>query len=180
MLRTAAVRVVLAVSLAGAALPAARANLLTGQTVEATYCFPNICTVFAGPQDVIGPAGTISNFANFVNLAFSDTNILITTTRNAGLNNVAFDGLRFVDLNANIPHFTNVTLDPATNYAGFTSSRISTAANTIFVNLEDLPGLTGQQISLDIVSTTVPEPNSIAILGAALASVLLWSRKAAR
>ena len=96
----------------------------------------------------------------------SDTNILITTTRDAGINNVAFDGFRFVDLNANIPNFTNVTLDGATNYAGFSSSRITTAANTIFVNVEDLAGLQGQIISLDIggEASAVPEPSSVLLM----------------
>jgi len=175
MLRLQDVRGFLILVAAGAVLSPARASLLTGQTIRVTYLFPNTSTIFAGPADVVGPAGSLSNFANFVNLSFSDTNILITTTRNAQVNNVAFDGLEFLDVNGNIPNFTNVTLDAATNYAGFTSSRVTTSGtNTIFVNVENLAGLSGQIISLDMgpVTTGAPEPASLVLAGAALCGIL--------
>jgi len=166
-----------ALTLVCAVLVPARANLLTGQTVEVTYLFPNTGTIFAGPTDIVGPAGTLSGFANFVNLSVSDTNILITTTRNAQVNNVAFDGLRFVDVNANIPNFTNVTLDPATNYAGFTPSRVTVSSDTIFVNVEGLAGLQGQVISLDIGGTPVGEPALLLLVGLVLTLCLTEAGK---
>ncbi len=152
-----------------------RADLLAGQTIEVTYLYPDTGTVYSAAQDIIGPAGTLSNFAGFADIAVSDTNILITTTRDAGVNDVAFDGFRFIDLNANIPNFTNVTLNGATNYAGFDSSRITIAANTIFVNVENLAGLQGQIISLDIggEAQAVPEPRSVLLLGAVLLAFVL-------
>jgi hypothetical protein len=161
------------------ALAPARASLLAGQAVRVTYLFPDTSTIFAGPVDVAGPAGALTNFAGFANLALSDTNILITADRNAQINNVAFDGLEFLDLNGNIPNFTSVTLDGATNYAGFDSSRVTTSVNTIFVNLADLPGLQSQVISLDIGSAAVPEPNSGILAGTALLTVLLASLRKA-
>lgn len=169
---------------AGAIAVPARASLLAGQTVEVTYLFPNTGTIFTAPVDVVGPAGTLTNYANFMNISLSDTNILITTTRNAVQNNVAFDGLRFVDVNGNIPNFTSVALDAATNYAGFTASRITTSAHTIFVNVENLPGLNGQVISLDIGgSASVPEPDSRIWAGCALLLLLcslVWKRRPRR
>jgi hypothetical protein len=173
MLRPAVLQALLALSFVSAMLSPARANLLTGQTVRVTYLFPDTNTIYAGPADVVGPAGGLSNFASFVDLALSDTNILITADRNAQVNNVAFDGLEFLDLNGNIPNFTNVTLDTATNYAGFTSSRITVGVSTIFVNVADLPGLQGQVISLDIGSAAVPEPSSWILAGIPLIAVLL-------
>ena len=176
MLQRTALKGLLTLSMASAVLAPARADLVTGQTVGVTYLFPNTSTIFAGPTDVVGPSGTVLNFAGFVNLALSDTNILITADRNAQVNNVAFDGLEFKDLNENIPNFTNVTLDSATNYAGFNSSRISVAADTIFVNVADLPGLKGQVISLDIgASASVPEPKLLLLLGTVLFALVLRS-----
>ena len=81
---------------------------------------------------------------------FSDTNITVTTIRNAGINAVAFDGLHFFDVFGAIPSFTSVTLNAATNYGGLTSSNISFDANNIYVNVANLPGLSGQVISLDV------------------------------
>jgi hypothetical protein len=163
-----------------AILAPARADLLVGQTVRVAYLYPDTGTTLSGPTDVVGPVGTLSNFAGFVDLAFSDTNILITADRNAGINAVAFDGLEFVDLNGNIPNFTNVTVDGATNYAGFDSSRVTVAADTIFVNVAGLPGLEGQNISLDIgESATVPEPDSLILIGSVLLTLFVASRRKA-
>jgi len=171
---------VLVCAAATAFLTPAQADLAVGQTVEVTYLYPDTGTIFSAPQDVIGPAGTILDFAGFADVTLSDTNILITTDRDAGVNNVAFDGFRFVDLNGNITNFTNVTLDGATNYAGFDPSRVTVAANTIFVNVEDLAGLKGQIISLDIGGTSdVPEPSYWVALGIGLLGLVArasWKR----
>jgi hypothetical protein len=89
--------------------------------------------------------------------------------------------LEFLDINGNIPNFTNVTLDNATNYRGFTSSRITVAANAIFVNVADLPGLQGPVISVDIGSAAVPEPSSWIPAGTGLIALLFRAaRKAIR
>jgi hypothetical protein len=149
----------------------ASAALLSGQTVQSTYLFPNTATVLFGPTNAVVGAGVeLSGFAGFANIDFSDTNILITTIRDAGVNNVAFDGFRFFDVNGLIPDITSVTLNPATNYAGFTSSRLTFDANNVFVNVANLPGLNGQKISIDLnTSASVPEPGTFAMIAAALA-----------
>ena len=75
----------------------ASATLLTGQTIQATYLFPNTGMVFAGPTNAVVGAGIeLASFAGLANVDFSDTNILITLTRDAQVNNVTFDGFRFL------------------------------------------------------------------------------------
>ena len=144
--------------------------ILDGATIQTTYLFPNTGAVFAGPvNSVVGPGVELLNFAGFVNIDFSDTNILITTTRNAGVNNVPFDGLRFFDLLGMVPDNLVATLNPATNYQGFDASRFAGGdANTLFVNVANLPGLQGQVISIDLAPrvAAVPEPTSLLLLSA--------------
>jgi hypothetical protein len=149
-----------------------QAALLNAQTIETSYRFPDTLTLFGSPvNSVVGAGLELANFVGFVDIDFSDTNILITARRDAGVNNVAFDGLRFTDINNLIPAFTGVTLNALTNYAGFDASRVTFDANTILVNVANLPGLNGQIISIDLSSgaTAVPEPSAtLGLLAAAL------------
>jgi hypothetical protein len=160
--------------------------ILNGQVVQTTYLFPNTSTVFPGGGPVnstVGPGVELLNFAGFADIDFSDTNIRITTTRDAGINNVAFDGFRFFDIFGTVPDDLIAVLNPATNYAGFTQSRLAGGdPNTLFVNVENLPGLRGQVISIDLVEQgpTVPEPATLTLLGGGLATLIARRRNSKR
>src|SRR5262245_8010502 len=118
-----------------ALLAPAEAVLLTDQTVQTTYLFPDTSTIYAGPTDSIVGVGVelAANFAGFANIDFSDTNILITANREAQINAVAFDGLEFADVNGTIPAFTSVVLNAATNYAGLNATHVSFDTDHIFL-----------------------------------------------
>jgi len=161
------------------------APILLGQTVQTTYLFPTTSTIFAGPTNsVVGPFVELPNFANLADVDFSDTNIRITLTRNANVNNVAFDGFRFFDIFGTIPNNVNAVLNPSTTYAGFMPSRLAGGdQDTLFVNLANLPGLTGQFISIDLVLTTtptVPEPATLTLLAGGLATLVARRRHSKR
>ena len=173
---------ILAALLQVAVAGALHASVLAGNTIQTSYEFPNIGTNYAGPvNSVVGAGLELTNFAGFVNIDFSDTNITVTTIRNAGINAVAFDGLHFFDVFGAIPSFTSVTLNAATNYGGLTSSNISFDANNIYVNVANLPGLSGQVISLDVSANStpgVPEPATWGLVGLAIAGAgLLQTRR---
>src|SRR5262245_16467533 len=164
---------------------AAATPILDGQVVRTTYLYPNTSTVFALPIDAtVVPGVELFNYAGFANIDFSDTNITITTTRDAGINNVAFDGFRFFDIFGTIPDNLNAILNPATTYAGFTQARLGGGdQNTLLVNVANLPGLRGQVISIDLVqpvATTVPEPATLTLLAGGLATLVARHRNRRR
>ena len=168
--------VLLAVALSGSPAVAA---LSLSDSVRSTYLFPDTSTVYAGPQTITGPTDTILNFASFADVTFSPTSIVITTTRNAGINDVAFDGFKFEDLNQTL-NFASAALNVgATTYASFVPSRLTTSGpDTIFVNVANLPGLQGEQIVVNL--SPVPEPHEWAMMLAGLGLVAWIARRRAR
>jgi hypothetical protein len=87
--------------------------------------------------------------------------------------------LQFFDFIPNdIPPITGVSINAATNWAGFATStfpRVSNHVEAVFVELAELSGLAGQQILLDL--TFVPEPAAAALLAAASTALLAAHRR---
>ena len=130
---------------------------------------------------MLGRASSWTGFGwlGFLNINFSDTNILITavTDQPSGFLEV----LRFLDAIGNIPAFTGISINPSTNYAGFDASRISFFdSDRIDISLTNLNGLQGQQISLDLTAApaqVVPEPWTIWLLVVGMATLVALRRR---
>ena len=166
--------IAIAAGLALALTAPAKAALSTGNAIEVTYLYPDTSTVYpgAGPTTVTGTQ-SLADFAGILNISFSDASITMTLTTNAGINPVDFDGLRFTDVN-NTLNFGALALNTAaTNYAEFSSTRISHQGQSLFVNLVGLPGLAGQSI----VSSAVPEPETYVMLLAGLGLIAAFVRR---
>ena len=162
----------------------AAAPLLDGQTIQTTDFHGTApdTTVPVGPESsVVGPGTELMGFGwlGFLNINFSDTNILITaaTDQPSGF----FEVLRFFDAISNIPAFTDISVNPSTNYAGFDASRILFFdSDRIDINLTGLIGLQGQQISLDLTAApaqVVPEPGTIWLLVVGMTTLVAWRRR---
>lgn len=91
-----------------------------------------------------------------VDIDISNTNILITLLINQPL--AAQELLTFSDSFNNINPLTSAIVSSATNWSGFSQSRVSFGSNSVSVMLNELQGTAGQQISIDL--TAVPECSS--------------------
>jgi hypothetical protein len=106
---------------------------------------------------VLGPHSTtvgdgielVNGFGNFATIDISGASIRITAAADQPFG--YFEVFRFADANGTISPIASVTIDPATNYAGFNVSRLTFTADNIDLNLTNLSGQQGQQILLNIV-----------------------------
>ena len=159
--------------LALVAVSGAQATLLEGETVEVSYHFPEITSVYPpGPQVVVvGPGVEITNFPqdNVFDLDLSDTNLYFDYIRTTSWNTAPFNGVQIRDILGLIPDFTSVVINPATNLVGFSAANITFDGDNIFINWQGLSFTSETVVSLDLVGS-VPEPSTglLVLLGVSL------------
>jgi len=172
--------VVLLGLMAGAA-GQARAGLL-GDSIHGEYLYPTVGTVNTDMGTLtVSPIATFNSFGQ-TDYAVSNSNITITNVfgSSVGFTPATFNGVSFTDVSRN-PDITGVSIDPATNLAGFNASLISFTSNEVFVNLQSLTMLTDSVVSLDLKFqvSTVPEPSTL--IGAGTAALVglgySWRRR---
>jgi hypothetical protein len=105
-----------------------------------------------------------------VDIDFSDTQIVIMAVNDQPPHYSEFIEMAVID-DLNI----SVSLNPATNWAGFAmpTGRLSENGDNILVNLNGLAGLQGQQIVIDVV----PEPAATALWAVACPALLTAHRR---
>jgi hypothetical protein len=161
----------------------AAAALLDGKTIQTTDFHgtaPDTNVTIGPVSSVVGPGTELMGFGwlDFLNIDFSDTNILISAATDQPFG--FFELIRFFDAIGNIPAFTDISVNPSTNYAGFDASQIAFFdSDRIEINLTGLNGLQGQQISLDLIAAPaqVPEPATVWLLVIGMTMLVAWRRR---
>lgn len=162
---------VIAGMLALVSATATRAALLDGKvmSVDLTHQTSEndqLTGVFAR-NFVVGPEVELPGFGlrdnpplpALVDIDISDETILLTLLIDQPF--ATTEVIRFLDSNDTIPGFTDVLIDPSTNWAGMSPFRVFADISVINLNLSRLSGLAGQHILLHVI---VPEPAAIVLL----------------
>jgi hypothetical protein len=153
-------------------------SIFQGQTLNLTYYDPNLSTPYAGSPNNTYTGVVPDTFADVIgqfDVAITNNNIYLTFTEEPsfsftplGVNGITFNG--FVITDETSSPITDVTVDPATNLAGFTSANITFTGDQIFVDWPGLQGNTSTVVSLDVAGGT-PEPSTFGLLAAGLAGL---------
>jgi hypothetical protein len=169
----------------------AEAGLL-GQTLDAVYFYPDTATsypfasftplsfVVGAGQETVGDVEGVTNL--LVDVDFDDTTLTITLTTvltSPTWNAVAFNGPIFTSLSGPLG-ITDASVDAVTTMAGFDDSRVSFNADQILINWNGLSYVNGTVVKVNFGFAAVPEPASLALLGAALAGMGLARRRRTR
>ena len=145
-----------------AAHPAA-AQGLNGQPVTLDDIYPDQNTVLAaGGTQTVTPAGASYTFFGLGGVKVTPTQLIVTNLFGSTLiyNAATFNGFHLLEVGASPSAITGVTVDPATNMAGFNSSRISFSTSGIYLNFQGLVITPTGNVTLDIAATPAPVPEA--------------------
>ena len=180
-------RALAACALAAAATAPAFAADLTGKTIDVNWLFPDAAhsvaeqfvTVGAGAE-IQCAGGTVGTglCTQFVDGASIDlganTLSLSIDSGSSSWTNPTFNGYSFSGLAAG-GTWTGYSL--ATDFAGLDASRITFAGDEVTVNMTGITPIAGQHFTITLLTSAVPEPDSLALLLAGLGGIACVARR---
>jgi hypothetical protein len=145
-------------------------------TQGAICCGSGTAVVGAGVEF---PAGSFPSYNTNAFVDVSDLQIDYGQTAATTYTAAAFNGFRFYDALGTIAPITGVTINGATNLAGFNASRLSFDADNIYINMQSLAAGGAHLVRLDVQfgAAAVPEPSTLLLLGAGLAVIAIPVRR---
>ena len=151
----------------------ARAVLLDGATIRATWNSPDLSTVVDTLDVNVGPGVEIAPSLGGFGIDLSDTGIFFFGAASSSYATASFNGWHFFDFTSTIPGFGDIVINPATNLVGFDASRISFDVDNVFVDFQGLPLNSRTVVSL----TVIPEPSRIVLVGMGAVGLVFVERR---
>lgn len=170
-------KLIAAVALTVVALTS-QATIVIGDTVNVTHYYPDLSSS-TDLGDQVVPTGSFKYF-DLYEVTVSDTYMTLNAFCGAScsFDTADFNGAVLWDLTNAL--FTGVSIDASSDYVGFDASRLSFDADHVYINMQglDANGFLRINFDGDTVGITVPEPESLTLVGLALAGLVLTRRKA--
>lgn len=163
------------ISLAFVTVPA-HAGFL-GHTIDADYRNPTIGTIHTNFAPLVVGAGLEYGPFGLFGVDLTDNQIVVSNLLGSQVYFLPahFNGMSFFDVFATIDPILNVTINPATNVAGFDSSRVFFNQDTLWFNMQGLNHEAGQVVVLDVEfpASEAPEPSTWLMLAAGLGTLAI-------
>ena len=165
-------------------VPGAQADSLDGQQVAIDYIFPTLGTVLRnlGNGTVTAAGFTVVDGLGLNSYTVTDTQIVLENVFGPVLFGPrSFNGYELTETGSSPVTITGVTLDPATNVSGVSSSNVSFDGTHVWLNMSGITTNDGQVVVLDVTSgsTVVPESGTggLALTGWGLIGFVVMMRK---
>jgi hypothetical protein len=173
----------LALLIVSVGVPGAQADSLDGQQVEIDYIFPALGTIFMNlGNGTVTAAGFTVNSFGLNSYTVTDTQISNVLGSPVSFPKVgSFNGYELTETGNSPVTITGVTLDPATNVSGVSSSNVSFDGTHVWLNMLGITTNDGQVVVLNVTSgsTAVPESGtgSLVLAGCGLIGFVVMMRK---
>lgn len=163
-----------------AATAPAQAALLTGKCLDYQYLYPASGIRYANADNGLKCVGEGIEVRNVVDgigtLDLGDDFLEVRFGVNSSFNEAWFNGFRLSDVTGSIDLFAAIGIDPLSNLAGFSMTRIRFDADTLWVDWQGLAFGPQTVLRLNFVGAlpradevhAVPEPGSLLLATAAL------------
>jgi len=170
-------KLIAAVALTVVALTS-QATIVTGDTVNVTHYYPDLSSS-TDLGDQVVPTG-IFDYYGLYEVTVSETYMrLISGTvcdSPCSVDTGDFNGPVLWNLTNAL--FTGVSIDASSTLAGFDAARLSFDTDHVYLNLQGLEMDVDSFLQINFSGNSVPEPESLALVGLALAGLVLTRRKA--
>jgi hypothetical protein len=150
---------------------------MIGDTVTMHYETPTLNSgYYDGGSAVVGAGVEFTglNVGLWANADFTNTQLILSFTFSHTWSPATHNGPVFVDT---AHPFTSVSINPATTSAWFNAGMVSISGNSLIVNWQGQSFTNGQNIVLDLTTSEVPEPATLALMTVGLAGMGVLRRR---